>query len=512
MSSQQSAISVRFDKSHLTSIGARLYTQSLDLIRELVSNAYDADATLVKITVDEHDLVVLDDGCGMDRAGLEQYFTIGSPFKRTNTISPKYKRTRIGEFGIGKFAVLALCDRFELYTSNGGYAATVIFDKSAFEAQSEWNVPIIEHAAESTRIMGTRVYLHDLKKPVSLFELERYLTNLFPLTDGHFAIEINGKRLTPTYIPGDRFPIHETTQYGRITGEIILASLILPKDQIGVGVRVKGVLIKRDTFEIESQHKVSMRKLTGEVNANFLPITTSRDAFITDSKEYSLFYALMQKKLRRVVRSLDRRAESYQDKKAEKVLSDVLLMIRNALKKNRDIFMTGDLPLFTKKPIMSADTHTDGHVITTALTKKKIEKNAGMPKAESELDNAFKEAVKRMKPKVRGRIKTLLRDDHRIVKKVKIGGVELLVSFAHLGGEEKESFVEGGIIFINRDHLLFKYIEKKSELSFYHLIRLVSQELISFSSPRNLETAFAWQGKLIKDAFLTMQSKSDNTE
>lgn len=40
-------IPITFDKSHLLTIGERLYATSLDLIRELISNAYDADSTKV---------------------------------------------------------------------------------------------------------------------------------------------------------------------------------------------------------------------------------------------------------------------------------------------------------------------------------------------------------------------------------------------------------------------------------------------------------------------------------
>lgn len=76
----------------------------------------------------------------------------------------------------------------------------------------------------------------------------------------------------------------------------------------------------------------------------------------------------------------------------------------------------------------------------------------------------------------------MLRDKNRIVKKVKIEGSEFLVSFTHLGETEKESFTEGSIIFINRDHPLFKKLEGKSEITLYHLIRLVSQEIIKLGS------------------------------
>lgn len=65
----QDFIPIQFDKSHLSMIGERMYTRSLDLVRELVANAIDSS---------EDSLTVEDNGLGMDREGLKQYFTIGS--------------------------------------------------------------------------------------------------------------------------------------------------------------------------------------------------------------------------------------------------------------------------------------------------------------------------------------------------------------------------------------------------------------------------------------------------
>lgn len=497
-----SFVTIRFDKSHLTSIGERLYSQSLDLIRELVANAYDADATKVNITVDSENLTVEDDGSGMDRAGIEQYFTIGSPFKKENPVSTIFKRTRIGEFGIGKFAVLSLCDRFELYTFSKDYGATVVFDRADFEERGDWKMPIIEHKGHDEKT-GTRITLFRLKKSLFIFDLERYLINLFPLIDKNFSIFLNEKKLQPTYIPGERFKIYETTPYGVIKGEIIISSLILNKDQIGVGIRVKEVLIKRETFEIEASHSLSSRRLTGEIRADFLPITTDRSNFLTDSKEYQAFWLIMKKKLRRVVKSLEKSSVNYQDKKADRLLSDVLVMIREALGKNRDIFMMGDLPLFSKsKQKKKMEGQIGDKIIGTALIKK-VSASPNIEKEElSGFKKALKEAVLKLRPKIRRHVKTLLRDDRRIVKKIKMGGTEFLVSFAHLGEDERESFIEGGMVFINRDHKLFKKLENRSDLIFYHLVRLVSQEIIKFTSPKNMEVAFDWMGKLIKDAYL----------
>jgi len=496
-------LTIRFDKNHLISIGQKLYTQSLDLVRELVANAYDADATVVKISTVDNQLIVEDNGSGMNRGGLEQYFTIGSTFKKDNPQTNKFKRIRIGEFGIGKFAVLALCDRFELYTKSSVYSATVIFNQIDFEKSEKWQVPIIEHVKNSLdSTTATRVVLYNLKKTLSEFDLERYLINIFPLHDKNFSIYLNEKKLLPHYIPGERFNINELCEFGKIKGEAILASMLLNKEQIGIGIRVKGVLIKRDTFGLENTHKVSTGRLTGEVYADFLPITTDRSSFIIDSKEYQFFHLTMQKQLRKVVRQLEKSAASYQDKKAERVLSDVLGLIRQALRQNQEIFISADLPLFTKQKSKILPEELKNGVISTNLKlKTKIRKNTN-DDSDQTLKQALRQAVKLLKPKMRRRVKTLLRDERRIVKSVKIGGSEFLVSFAHLGIEEKESFVEGGIIFINRDHGLFKKLENKTDLIYYHLTRLVSQELIKFTVPKNLELAFDWQGKLIKDAFL----------
>src|SRR3990167_5491104 len=122
-------IEVTVDKSHIVTIGERLYGESIELIRELVNNAYDADSCEVKVTIKEDYIAVEDDGMGMDLNGLKQYFNIGSSFKKNNPKSPKFGRDRIGEFGIGKFASLSACSHFEVWTKRGEFQANVIFDK-----------------------------------------------------------------------------------------------------------------------------------------------------------------------------------------------------------------------------------------------------------------------------------------------------------------------------------------------------------------------------------------------
>lgn len=89
-------IEVTVDKNHIVTIGERLYGESVELIRELVNNAYDVDATEVKVTITDDSIVVEDDGSGMDLDGLKQYFNIGSTLKKNTPKSPKFASDRTG--------------------------------------------------------------------------------------------------------------------------------------------------------------------------------------------------------------------------------------------------------------------------------------------------------------------------------------------------------------------------------------------------------------------------------
>ncbi|HEX7770818.1 MAG TPA: ATP-binding protein [Pyrinomonadaceae bacterium] len=66
-------------------------------IREMVSNAYDADATEVRIRIDiDNDVIeVSDDGNGMTPDEFDFFLRIAGQ-KRANRFSPAFHRNRIG--------------------------------------------------------------------------------------------------------------------------------------------------------------------------------------------------------------------------------------------------------------------------------------------------------------------------------------------------------------------------------------------------------------------------------
>ncbi|PJC66745.1 hypothetical protein CO018_00390 [Candidatus Beckwithbacteria bacterium CG_4_9_14_0_2_um_filter_47_11] len=491
----QATIPITIDKSHLTTIGRRLYSESLDLVRELVANAYDADATVVKINLAGGGLTVWDNGLGMDRNGLVQYFTIGSGFKKTNPVTEKFNRRRIGEFGIGKFAVLSVCDRFELATQKNGYAATVIFDKNDFESRNNWEVPLLEQASNH-KTSYTRITLFDLKTPIGREALEQRLRQQLPLTEKDFTVLLDDVELKPRHIAGRKFFIREQTGFGLIAGEIVVSALILAKEDIGISVNVKGISLNRGFLGLEKSHQLPLNRLTGRIRADWLPLTAARDSWLKDSPEGRLFLEVITKNLKRLSRYLFKQKATAADKKADQALSAALVKIKTSLKKNRDIFLLNDLPLFDQEQEKNdalAEAVGAG-VFTQRLTKKKgaLAKAGKLPG----------EISRRLPKLTRNRVKTILKDQKRLVKKLKIGGVNIVCSLSRLGPDQPESFTEGGVIFINRDHPLFSATAREPDLAAFYLARLITQELVLLAQPGNVRTAYDWQSRLLTDAII----------
>ncbi|WP_416865840.1 MAG: ATP-binding protein [Imperialibacter sp.] len=114
-----------------------IYRQPSSALRELISNAYDADATEVVIQTDApkfETITVRDNGNGMTREALANLIhNIGGSIKRTGvengfgvvdkddpTLSPRFKRKLIGKIGIGLFAVSQLTHHFQIITKRKG--------------------------------------------------------------------------------------------------------------------------------------------------------------------------------------------------------------------------------------------------------------------------------------------------------------------------------------------------------------------------------------------------------
>jgi hypothetical protein len=486
MQSSPEYIPVTIDKSHIITIGERLYTESIEFVREIVNNAYDADATLVEIVVTEDMIEIRDNGSGMDREGLKQYFNIGSQQKLYDAKSPVYNRDRIGQFGIGKFASLSACKKFEVITKKDNFVARVIFDKEQWEkAGDPWQLPLEILPADFRKQNGTTVILMGLARRFDPKDIEAKIIEGTPIKAPFFRVRINNHTVTPRSLSGHRMPILEGTSSGPVSGEIIILSeTASAATDLGIEVKVKQVTIKRELFGMETWGK-GMARIRGEVNADFLPITSDRTGFIKDSGEYKEFLQVMGKVIEGVKVALHKLTLKKEGKKVSRALKEALQRIYKALAANPDLSPFGALPI-------GDEARGSGNAAEVSQKKE------GPSEEEVKIKEDQKTPVtkKKKKPKV----KRLT--PNAIIKKIKFGETGVSCVVDSFGEDGPEVFSEETTIYINRDHPLYKRESAKVDTHTLNLARLITQEISLMKNPRNPRQAFERQSKLLKDAFI----------
>jgi hypothetical protein len=185
---------LKTDERVLARITDGIYRQPASALRELIFNAYDADARNVWITTDAprfSQMVVADDGHGMSLEVLNHLVHhIGGSAKRTglgaelkitasqsSQLSPEGRKL-IGKIGIGLFAVAQLTREFRIITKQKGegyrYVADITLNIHSEDNLSEitsskpaefktGDVEIWREPAKDKAAHGTQIVLRNLK-------------------------------------------------------------------------------------------------------------------------------------------------------------------------------------------------------------------------------------------------------------------------------------------------------------------------------------------------------------
>jgi hypothetical protein len=497
------SLPVTVDRSHLIVIGEKLYARSLELVRELVNNAYDADATEVSVQVGDDEVIVQDDGLGMDREGLLRYFQVGVPDKREHPISPRLGRHRIGQFGIGKFATLAACRRFEVYTRRGEFSARVVFDRHDWERdEGEWRLPMELDPQPGRKRDGTTVRLTALTKRLDPNEIREYLVESVPLKAPEFAVYVNGLKLVPRSLAGRRIPFLEPTPFGVVSGEaVILPASRATTDSLGLEVKVRGVTVRRELFGMQAWGKLVTR-VRGEVNADFLPLTADRSNFVLDSPEHAAFLEAMGKVMAEVEAALRQLALRKENRVARKAVVEALGRIEIALRRHPDLSPFGAIPI-------GDEVEAGGEAALVETPPARAAEDVTPPSDEDEPSeinevqepgpSAPEEAVVDVARVTQPRVRRLT--PNAVIQKVRMGETGLACCIDQFGEDGPESFTEGTIIYVNRDHPLYRHEAAKRETFTRHLARLLTQELALMNERDDPRRAFQQQSLLLRESF-----------
>lgn len=180
------------DEKVIARVTDGIYRQPGSALRELISNAYDADATDVRIRTDEprfNSMTIEDNGNGMSPETLTRVMNhIGASSKRNNigaehgitdpnnyNLSPA-GRHLIGKIGIGLFSVSQLTQSFQIITKRKGdnfrsianvtlkqFSDQLSQDDSQDEFYESGTYKIWTENASDTETHGTTLILHKIR-------------------------------------------------------------------------------------------------------------------------------------------------------------------------------------------------------------------------------------------------------------------------------------------------------------------------------------------------------------
>jgi hypothetical protein len=288
----------------LTAILGENYTSSERALRELIDNAWDAEATDVHVTLPEilsdAPIIVCDNGTGMKEQEVRtEYLNIASPrLSRKGERTPHFQRIVKGRRGIGKFAGLILADTMEVETKAHGTMTRLTISKkvvlSAAKDLEKVPLPIEVHPCPQ-RERGTTVTLRNLNQNLNFPKVEK-LREILACDYGRetdFVILVNGERVFRHDIQGQTFSKEIPLPNGQAAvATYNIAEKPVPGSKAGIILRVGGKSIGRPhLFGLEHDEMLSdrsKRRVVGEINLppDCLELTAAGGDVIESDKSF----------------------------------------------------------------------------------------------------------------------------------------------------------------------------------------------------------------------------------
>jgi hypothetical protein len=278
--------SARFQvDSRLAKLLSQEYTSSERALKELVDNAWDADAEEVRITLpapmSQAPIVVADNGTGMTRSELEQHYLYIAADRRSTRGDRTAIRHRLvkGRKGIGKFAGLMVASDMALETrARGSCARFVVRLGDLAKVEDIERLPIAIHQGEcDPDVHGTIVMLTSLHTGLAFPDAKRLRQVLLQEYGraGEFTVYVNDKPLGIDDVAGT-YSSHllAVPGVGEVKLEFAIAENRAVTRQPGLVIRVDGKTVGKPTMlgldQQEDFPQKLLSKLHGEIDASGL--------------------------------------------------------------------------------------------------------------------------------------------------------------------------------------------------------------------------------------------------
>lgn len=294
-------VALKVHPSFFREFATKTWVSPADVIKELIENAFDEDATRVLITILNDYSISIEDNAGMDESEIQKFLLLGSPHKKVDSISPRLKRVRTGRYGTGRLSFLTSFEKMKIRTRKGNYNKSFLIDTKSLDGLFTGESNLREIREPGLSRDGTEIIVSDAKSLVDVLRLIKEIRKLAVLRHPLFEVYIkksakfkewnfsDAELIKVPEIQGHKIPL--ILDNGNIVGEITVARRPLTEDERGIAVMVGGHIVMRTLFGFDTK----IPRVTGFVRCDSLTSRFADKSAIIEDNEFETFSNLMKK-------------------------------------------------------------------------------------------------------------------------------------------------------------------------------------------------------------------------
>lgn len=363
-------LEVKIHEDFFLNLFQKTYTP-YSLLREFISDCYEADAERVFINVfDDGTMMIQDEGghAGMSWEDVEAFVTVGTPRRRQQAFSEHYKRPISGRYGIGRFSFLKLYKRLDVETEREGVRLAFSITAELLQELAKGVRPkVAVRRLEPTNVNGTKFAFRDPVAPLNRLtpaDVRRYVESNFAFlllnSVGPFEVFVNGVKVSPKRLPRDAqiYNINEKVEAVSVKGKICDSAVAgyiavsqskLPAEMRGIQLTVSSSPIGRrmSLGEILGDRSIDARfpfeRVTGSVEAPFLTPSPSRENVDSSNKSYAKFRDALLKAVKVIAAEAEAREEAVLEDVKGKAMLEVQRLLESTIKSMPELWSAGGL-------------------------------------------------------------------------------------------------------------------------------------------------------------------------
>ena len=533
------SIQLKVHPSFFKEFATKTWISPSEIIKELVENAFDEDATKVLITILKDGSIVVEDDSGMDAEGIEKFLLLGSPHKKIESVSPKLKRIRTGRYGTGRLSFLTSFASMKIKTKKNNYSKCLIIDENSINQLFTGNSLLNEVKEKQLSRDGTELSLNNVKMNIDVLKLYKEIRKLAILRQPLFQVfikqadqftewDFNGSDIVKAQeIQGYHIPVD--LDNGRITGEIVVARRPLTEEEKGIGIMIGNHIVVRSHFGFDAK----LNRITGLIRCDALTSRFADKSAIIEDDDYYNFNKLVKQfiadevipKLSQYEDVLITKEESRIYREIDKVLGQAVIENLESVEVEEEYETVEDrsnMDSASLNSISITKSKTQGSKVsadeqynlksTEASKTRQQEQGGTFPTSVLEHQTIHPETEPSYyNPTQISRISSVLQTAENLNKTQlkKIKTLKRTFALKKIGykvipyedeTDSRYGFTNENVVFINKDNSAYKAeAERGDEFLLRHIIRIVAEAIAEEKHPEGKD-ALELQNRLIGEA------------